>query len=69
MGVDGLRVANNSIFPRITNGNLSAPTIMIGKRWRLTSSTASRYCLRTCNRGSTRADEHPTAKTIGANHT
>ncbi|MEM9620927.1 MAG: choline dehydrogenase [Pseudomonadota bacterium] len=31
-GVEGLRVADASIFPRITNGNLNAPTIMLGER-------------------------------------
>ena len=32
IGVDGLRVADSSIFPRITNGNLNAPSIMVGER-------------------------------------
>lgn len=31
-GVAGLRVADASIFPRITSGNLNAPTIMVGER-------------------------------------
>jgi choline dehydrogenase len=31
-GVDALRVADASIFPRITNGNLNAPTIMVAER-------------------------------------
>ncbi|MEZ5924723.1 MAG: choline dehydrogenase [Hyphomicrobiaceae bacterium] len=31
-GIDGLRVADASIMPRITNGNLNAPTMMIGER-------------------------------------
>ena len=30
IGVDGLRVADSSIFPRITNGNLNGPSIMTG---------------------------------------
>ncbi|WP_295317628.1 choline dehydrogenase, partial [Roseobacter sp.] len=30
IGVDGLRVADSSIFPRITNGNLNGPSIMVG---------------------------------------
>ena len=30
--VDGLRVADSSIFPRITNGNLNAPTIMVAEK-------------------------------------
>ena len=32
IGVDGLRVADSSIFPRITNGNLNGPSIMIGEK-------------------------------------
>jgi len=32
IGVDGLRVADSSIFPRITNGNLNAPSIMAGEK-------------------------------------
>jgi len=32
IGVDGLRVADSSIFPRVTNGNLNAPSIMIGEK-------------------------------------
>jgi len=31
-GVDNLRVVDASIFPRITNGNLNAPTIMVAER-------------------------------------
>ena len=31
-GVDGLRVADSSVFPRITNGNLNAPSIMVGEK-------------------------------------
>ena len=31
-GVEGLRVADSSIFPRITNGNLNAPSIMVGEK-------------------------------------
>lgn len=31
-GVKGLRVADASIFPAITNGNLNAPVIMVGER-------------------------------------
>ena len=32
IGVQGLRVADSSIFPRITNGNLNAPSIMVGEK-------------------------------------
>ena len=31
-GVDNLRIADASIFPKITNGNLNAPTIMVAER-------------------------------------
>ena len=31
-GVEGLRVAHSSIFPRSTNGNLNAPSIMTGEK-------------------------------------
>ncbi|SFQ97195.1 choline dehydrogenase [Poseidonocella sedimentorum] len=32
IGVKGLRVADSSIFPRVTNGNLNAPSIMVGEK-------------------------------------
>lgn len=32
IGVDGLRIADSSIFPRVTNGNLNAPSIMTGEK-------------------------------------
>ncbi|MCZ4352642.1 choline dehydrogenase [Roseovarius aestuarii] len=32
IGVAGLRVADSSIFPRITNGNLNGPSIMTGEK-------------------------------------
>ncbi|WP_432449298.1 choline dehydrogenase [Aliiroseovarius marinus] len=32
IGVDGLRVADSSVFPRITNGNLNGPSIMVGEK-------------------------------------
>ena len=32
LGVGQLRVADSSIFPRITNGNLNAPTIMVAEK-------------------------------------
>jgi choline dehydrogenase len=32
IGVDGLRLADSSVFPQITNGNLNAPSIMVGEK-------------------------------------
>ena len=32
IGVDKLRVADSSIFPQITNGNLNGPSIMVGEK-------------------------------------
>ncbi len=32
IGVERLRVADSSVFPRITNGNLNAPSIMTGEK-------------------------------------
>lgn len=32
IGIEGLRVADSSIFPRITNGNLNGPSIMTGEK-------------------------------------
>jgi len=32
IGVDGLRLADSSIFPRVPNGNLNAPSIMTGEK-------------------------------------
>ncbi|WP_294609361.1 choline dehydrogenase [uncultured Roseovarius sp.] len=32
IGVERLRVADSSIFPRITNGNLNAPSVMVGEK-------------------------------------
>lgn len=32
IGVDALRLADSSIFPRIPNGNLNAPSIMVGEK-------------------------------------
>ncbi|MEO1638152.1 MAG: choline dehydrogenase [Pseudomonadota bacterium] len=32
IGVDGLRVADSSIFPRVTNGNTNGPSIMVGEK-------------------------------------
>lgn len=31
-GVTGLRVADASVMPEVTNANLNAPTIMIGEK-------------------------------------
>ncbi len=32
IGVDGLRIVDTSVFPRITNGNLNGPAIMVGEK-------------------------------------
>ncbi len=32
IGVEGLRVADSSVFPTIPNGNLNAPSIMVGEK-------------------------------------
>ena len=32
IGVERLRVVDSSIFPRITNGNLNAPSMMVGEK-------------------------------------
>jgi choline dehydrogenase len=32
IGVEGLRVADSSIFPQITNGNINGPSIMVGEK-------------------------------------
>jgi choline dehydrogenase-like flavoprotein len=32
IGVEGLRVADSSIFPQVTNGNLNGPSIMTGRK-------------------------------------
>jgi choline dehydrogenase len=32
IGVEGLRVADSSVFPQITNGNLNGPSIMTGEK-------------------------------------
>jgi len=32
IGIDRLRLADSSIFPSITNGNLNAPSIMTGEK-------------------------------------
>jgi len=32
IGIEALRVADSSVMPQVTNGNLNAPTIMIGEK-------------------------------------
>ena len=32
IGIDGLRVADSSVFPEITNGNLNGPSILVGEK-------------------------------------
>jgi len=32
IGIDNLRLADSSIFPRITNGNLNGPSVMVGEK-------------------------------------
>ena len=32
IGVEGLRLADSSVFPLIPNGNLNAPSIMVGEK-------------------------------------
>ena len=32
IGIEGLRCADSSIFPRVTNGNLNGPSIMTGEK-------------------------------------
>ena len=32
IGVEGLRVADTSVFPQVTNGNLNGPAIMLGEK-------------------------------------
>ena len=32
IGTHGLRVVDSSIFPEITNGNINAPSIMVGEK-------------------------------------
>jgi choline dehydrogenase len=32
IGTHALRVVDSSIFPEITNGNLNAPTMMVGEK-------------------------------------
>jgi choline dehydrogenase len=31
-GVEGVRVADASLFPQVTNGNLNAPVIMVAEK-------------------------------------
>ncbi len=46
IGVDGLRVVDSSIFPRITNGNLNGPTLVVAEK--LSDSILGRHPLPVC---------------------
>ena len=52
IGVEGLRVADSSIFPQVTNGNLNAPSITSWARGCWRGRTWSRGSIRTGGSGS-----------------
>lgn len=64
IGVEGLRVADSSIFPRITNGNLNGPSIMVGEKAsdHILGRTPLACSIRSL--GSIRAGKFPTADKI-----
>jgi choline dehydrogenase len=31
-GIEGLRIADASVFPYVTSGNINAPSIMVGEK-------------------------------------
>ncbi|MGI9461253.1 MAG: choline dehydrogenase [Alphaproteobacteria bacterium] len=57
IGVGGLRLADSSIFPRITNGNLNGPSIMAGEK------AASHILEKTLPPLNTRFYQHPNWQT------
>jgi choline dehydrogenase len=64
IGIESLRVADSSIMPQITNGNLNAPTLMIGEKAADHISGARLCRRRTSNPGSIRAGARASADAI-----
>ena len=64
IGVEGLRVADSSIFPQITNGNLNGPSLMTGEKPPTTSSAAGAWRRPTRRRGSIPTGRPASAKEL-----
>ena len=64
IGVEGLRVADSSIFPTIPNGNLNAPSIMVGEK--VSDLVLGRDPLPRDNAGWWEAPDWETAQRTGA---